>query len=327
MDVRAIFELPIPIWVMCDALDATYPTGYGALRFNVLTPRDHLLVGAPPSALGLDARPELADKELVWVQEYGAHIPESLQPATALHRIALTDVEGPTYDHKEWFTAEHQLAGCIGGWFNAVRTWAEVVTGQDLDPNHPIHDVEPVGGGLTFIEPPNDDALGLTVAISRVFPLRAEQWADILRSVRDGEEPPLEEVLSRDARAAHRRGANRRAIIDAATALEIALGRHVRAQADQLPERQRGRLNDRTSLGGYIGIAGESNLKFAVQIDRLRLLNELRNNAAHLGAAPTSRDTSNAVQVMIDFLGAHGQIRRTGEHEPDGSEWVVVDTA
>ena len=25
MDVRAIFELPVHIWVMCDALDATYP--------------------------------------------------------------------------------------------------------------------------------------------------------------------------------------------------------------------------------------------------------------------------------------------------------------
>jgi hypothetical protein len=28
MEVRAIFELPVHIWVMCDALDAAYPTGY-----------------------------------------------------------------------------------------------------------------------------------------------------------------------------------------------------------------------------------------------------------------------------------------------------------
>ncbi|RBJ04216.1 hypothetical protein DRA43_14355 [Micromonospora provocatoris] len=37
-------------------------------------------------------------------------------------------------------------------------------------------------------------------------------------------------MLNRDARAAH---TNRGAIIDAATALEIALGRHIRSHADQ----------------------------------------------------------------------------------------------
>lgn len=325
MDVRAIFELPVHIWVMCDALDATFSTGYGELRFSVVMPVDSPPVGGPPPVLGVESRRELVGEQVVWAQEYGAHIPESLRPATALHRIAVTDVEGPNYDNRPWFTPEHQLAEYISQWFNDVRTWVEIVTGQDLDPIHRVYDAEPVGAGLTFIEPPHDGPLGLTITMPRVLPLRAQEWAEILALVRDGEEPPLEEVLSRDARAAQRRNSNRRAVIDAATALEIALGRHVRDLADQLPETQRGRLNERTALGDYISIAENSGLQLAVPVDRLRWLKDLRNHAAHHGAAPDSWDAGTAVQVMIDFLGAHGRLSRTHEGEPDGGEWVLAD--
>ncbi|WP_431946617.1 hypothetical protein [Micromonospora marina] len=325
MEVKAIFELPVHIWVMCDALDATYPTGYDKLRFNVVMPDGRPPVGGPPPVPGVESRHELVGEQVVWVQEYGAHIPESLRPATALHRVAVTDVEGPSYDHLSWFTPEHQLAEYIHKWFNDVRTWTEIVTGQDLDPNHRVYDAESVGAGLTFIEPPHDGALGITITTPRVLPLRAQEWADILGFVRDGKEPPLEEVLSRDARAAHRRDANRRAIIDAATALEIALGRHVRSHAGQLPEGQRRRISERTALGGYISIAEDSGLQLAVAVDRLRWLNNLRNDAAHRGAAPGHWEARDAVQVMIDFLGAHGRLRRIGEREPDGGEWVLAD--
>ncbi|MEU1757946.1 hypothetical protein [Micromonospora sp. NPDC005652] len=322
MEVRAIFELPVHIWVMRDALDATYPTGYDNLRFNVVMPDDRPPVGGAPPVPGIESRPEVGE-QVVWVKEYGAFIPDSLRPATALHRVVVTDVEGPSYDHKSWFTPEHQLAAYINRWFNDVRTWTEVLTGQDLDPNHRVYDAESVGAGLTFIEPPHDGALGFTMTTPRVLPLRAQEWADILGLVRDGKEPPLEEVLSRDARAAFRRDAYRRAIIDAATALEIALGRHVCGHADQLPERQRGRISERTALGGYVSIAEDSGLPLAVPVDRLRWLNSLRNDAAHRGAAPGRSEAGAAVQMMIEFLGVYGRFPRTGGREPDGGELVT----
>ncbi|MFI7025185.1 hypothetical protein ACIBMZ_20955 [Micromonospora sp. NPDC049900] len=320
MEVKAIFELPMHIWVMCDALDATYPTGYDKLRFNVVMPVDRPPSGGPPPVLGVESRTESVGEQVVWTQEYAAQVPESLRPATALHRVVVTDVEGPSYDHKPWFTPEHQLAQYINTWFDDLRTWAEIVTGQDLDPNHRVYDAELVGTGLTFIEPPHDDALGFKITTPRVRPLSGQEWAFILGLVRDGREPPLEEVLSRDSRAAHRRHANRRAIIDAATALEIALGRLVRSRADELPERQRGRIGGRTALGDYISIAEHSGLQLAVPVDRLRWLNNLRNDAAHRGAAPGHWEAGDAVQVMIDFLGAHGPLRRTGAREPGGGE-------
>lgn len=71
MDVRGVFELPIPIWVMRDALSATYPTGFGDLRFTVVMPEDGSPVGPPPLA-GIQSRPGLDGDDVVWAQEYAA---------------------------------------------------------------------------------------------------------------------------------------------------------------------------------------------------------------------------------------------------------------
>ncbi|MCK5929166.1 MAG: hypothetical protein KAG80_13310 [Nocardioides sp.] len=330
MDVRAVFELPVYIWLMREALDQIYPTGFGQLRFTVVMPTegspvDESPTTGPPAIEGIESHAGLGSDDVEWAQEYGAFIPESLKPATALLRIGITDVDGPTYGHMSWFTPEHQLAEYVTPWFDNVRTWVEIITGQDLDPNHRVYDANPVGAGLTFIEPPNDSALGVQISTSSVRPLRASEWSRILELVRDGVEPPPEEVLSRDARAAQRRGADRRAVIDAATALEIVLGRHVRSLIDQLPENQQKRITDRAALGDYISIAEHSGLQLAVDVDRLRWVSKLRNEAAHRGLAPTNWDAGTAVQLVIDFLGAHGPYRRTGEREPDGSEWIVAD--
>ncbi len=325
MDVKAVCELPAHIWVMSDALDATYSSGYRNLRFSVVMPQNQPTFGGPPPVAGIESQLEPTGEQIVWAQEYGAFIPPSLQPATALHRIAVTEVDGPAYEGRAWFTPDAQLAEYINMWFDEVRTWVEIFTGQDLDPNHRVYDAELVGAGLTFIEPPHDDALGMTISTPRVLPLPAKQWEAILGLVRDGKEPPLEEVLSRDARAAQRRNANRRAIIDAATTLEIVLGRHVRGLAGELPERQRERITDRSALGDYIAIAEHSGLELAVPVERLRWVNKMRNEAAHRGAGPSNSDAGNAVQVMIDFLGAHGRIRHGGVREPDGSEWIASE--
>lgn len=314
MDVRAVFELPVPIWVMCDALDVTYSTGYGNLRFRVVMPQNRPPFGGPPEIPGIDSP---NDEQIMWTQEYAATIPACLEPAIALQRIAVTDVEGPAYEEKPWFTPDAQLAEFMNRWFDQVRTWVEIFTGQDLDPNHRVYDAELVGAGLTFIEPPLSGAVaGMRITTPHILPLSANRWEAIMGLVRDGSEAPLEEVLSRDARAAHRRHSNRRAVIDAATALEIVLGRHVRSVASQLPVKQRNRISARSALGDYISIAEHSHLQIAVPIAQLSWVNRLRNDAAHRGMSPNDSDTGDAVQIMIEFLGAHGRIRHYGDGDP-----------
>lgn len=323
MDVTAIYEFPVPIWLTCTSLGRAYKTGYGPLRFDVVMPEDAPPFGGPPNVEGAREAMAGSGEQVVWAQEYGAYIPESLQPATAVHHVALTAIEAPTYPDRSWLTPDNQLSRSVDTWFDGVRTWAEIVTGQDLDPRHQVYDAEAIGAGLTFIEPPRQDAQGLRLTTRHVSPLREKEWETILDLVREGTEPPLEEVLSRDARAAQRRGANRRAVLDAATALEIALGRHVRNLSAKLPEKQQKRIDDRTALGDYISIAEHSHLELAVDVEKLREVNKLRNNAAHRGEAPDSWAAVTAVQVMMDFLGAHGRYRRTGSSEPDGGELVL----
>lgn len=270
MDVTAIFELPVHIWVKRDAFNKTYSSGHGEVRFDVVMPDDRDPIGGPPDVAGISDLEAGIGEQIIWAQEYAGFIPESLRPATAALRLVITNVRAPHDEDRSWRTADQQLAEHIDGWFDDVRTWVEVATGQDLDPNHRVYDAEEVGSGLTFIEPPHDNALGLIITTPSLLPLTAAEWKGILAAVRDGQQPPLEEVLSRDARAAHRRRSTRRAIIDAATALEIALGRHIRAHLDQLPEKQRARINDRTSLGDWISIAEHSGLELAVSVERLR---------------------------------------------------------
>lgn len=138
--------------------------------------------------------------------------------------------------------------------------------------------------------------------------------------------PPTEEILSRDARAAHRRGALRRAILDAATALEIALGRHVRTNIERLKPGDRdriGRPRRPPTLGDYI--ATNADLALAVPADKLKQVSKFRNDAAHRGEEPGHWDTGMVVQTTIDFLAAHGPYQRVVDDRPDGSEWVRLD--
>lgn len=322
MDVTAIYEFPVPIWITCETLGDTYPTGIGRLQFDISTPQDSPPNGAAPELAGL-SHPLLSDTSIMWAHEYGAFIPESLRPATTIQRVAITNVTAPEYPDRDWYGSDHQLAARIEEWYDQIRTWVEVLTGQDLDPRHRVYDAEAVGTGLTFIEPDHQDALGMIITTPHITPLRKMEWATILEQVRRGEEPPLEEVLSRDARAAHRRHANRRAIIDAATAIEIVLSRHINGQSPQLPASQQKRLQGTPSLGTYISIAEDSHLNLSTTYDELRNVSKVRNDAAHRGYAPDSWETGAIVQTMINFLGAHGQYRRVTSSEPDGGEIVL----
>lgn len=328
MTVTAVYELPVPIWVMSDALEGSYPTGVGPVSFDVVMPLDREPVGAPPDVLEQGWTTDDAGDLIQWTVQYAGTIPPSLQPAKALRRVVITNVQAPRDEQREWRTADHQLAEVIASWFDAVRTWAEILTGQDLDPGHRVYDATPVGEGLTFIEPPHDGLAGINLTTQRVRPLRARKWGDILDAVGRDSEPPLEEVLSRDARAAHRRGAYRRAILEAGTALEIALGQHVRDHKGHLKEYHQKRINDpkdHLGLGNYIDMAAAAELELAVSIDALREVKDLRNDAAHHGEAPGAWATGEVVQRTINFLAAHGRYRRSADDEPDGSEWVPVD--
>lgn len=304
--VTAIYELPVPIWVSCAALGGTYPSGHGRVHFDLVTPQDRAPIGGPPLIDGVEV-PDSLDGELVaWTTEYAADVLEEFQPATALRRIVITAVEAPT---GSWQGPDQQLGSIVKFWFDRVRSWVEIFTGQDLDPGHRVYDAETVGAGLTFIAPPHEGDLGLQLTTPRIRPVTAAEWRWILAAVRAGKEPPLERLLVRDADAAFTRGFYRRAVIDAAAALELALVRTMDERIEEIPESQRKGLAARPSLGRYIDVAKASGFEFDVTFEDLKRLNDARNDAVHRAQAPDSFETLMLLRVVGNFLASSARIR------------------
>lgn len=306
--VTAIYELPVPIWVSSAALGRAYPSGYGTVKFDVVMPQDRGPLGDVPVFDGIEVPDSLDGELVVWTTEYAADVPEEFQPATALHRIVITAVEAPPDAARSWRGPDDQLGGVIKFWFDQVRSWAEILTGQDLDPNHRVYDAETAGAGLTFIAPPREDDLGLVLTTRIIKPVSAAEWQGILAAVRDAKEPPLERLLIRDANAAFARGFYRRAVIDAAAALELSLVRVLDERIEDLPVPQRRRLGGAT-LGRYIDIAKASGFEFDVTFDDLKRLNLARNDAVHRAQAPDYFETLTLLHVVGDFLGSSVHVK------------------
>ena len=261
-------------------------------------------MGAAPEVAGVSNSERQGEELLAWTTEYAGFIPEEMQPATALRRVVITAVQAPVDPEKAWRGPEHQLAEAVGFWFDQVRTWVEIYTGQDLDPEHRVYTATTVGAGLTFVAPPNDGALGIQLFTPRIQPVSAENWRNILAAVRAGVEPQPELLLHRDARAALSRRFYRRAVIDAATAAEIVLVRCLNQQSATLPEKQIKRLAKAT-LGTSISIAEESGLSFEVTFADLKELNRLRIAAVHLAEEPDYFETSTLLDTSRRFISAH----------------------
>lgn len=306
--VTAVYTLPVPIWVSCSALGLRYSSGIGGLRFDVVMPQDLEPVGGPPVSDGVSI-PDSRDGELIeWTTQYAGWIPDDLQPATALRRVVITAVEAPAPEPPQlWRGPEYRLAEAIGSWFDRVRTWAEIYTGQDLDPAHRLYDSQAIGEGLAFIVPPRSGVLGVHITQSMISPVTAETWAWILMAVGRNIDPPTELVLHRDARAAHARGFYRRAAIDAAGSVEITLSRILNDLAPALESGQKKRLAG-ASLGRLISIARDSRVEFEVAYEDLENLVRVRNQAVHDALEPDPLETLRLLDTAERFLSAH----RTG---------------
>lgn len=285
MGVAAIFELPVPIWLSTEVLGERIATGFGSLVFDVVMPGADGAVGTSPALDGVavPVQKHGSNELFVWAQRFAAFTPGAETESTALCRIVVQ-----TQTSQEAYSDRYDLSRVIDPWFDAVRTWVEALTGQDLDPNHRVYSAVVYGSNLLFIDPAreSDGPTGMRLTTPHILPVSAENWRTILGFVAAGKEIPLEEQLSRDSRAAFARGQIRRSVIDAASAAEIVLHRVIstKASPDDLPNRKlRQKLEalDKQPLGGLVTLAREANLDLGIDLDNLEELSEVRNGAIH----------------------------------------------
>lgn len=196
------------------------------------------------------------------------------------------------------------LDNLLSPWWDALSSWIEVATGQDLAnlgerrPKRPqtFH----LWGGK---------ADGTMRPLAMMFhatgfppshPLPSEGLQRCLSAVAEGRAAPPERLHLSDARSLHNSGQWRRAVIDAATAAEVGITSWIDSNADASTRADLAK-KPRT-LGAlwrlYQALGG------AVPDDFQKLVVNPRNDAAHRGMSLTSEQSAAAIDATEALLQA-----------------------
>jgi hypothetical protein len=118
-----------------------------------------------------------------------------------------------------------RLGTAAPAWFDSVRDWCEVLHEQDLDYRAPRRRPELGGFGWEswYLGEPERSPTRMSFYYERGQRMTCVAWQEVVALVSNGAQPPTSSLLMRDARNARDRGQHRAALIDAATALEMAL--------------------------------------------------------------------------------------------------------
>lgn len=203
-----------------------------------------------------------------------------------------------------------RLAYLIRPWFYRVIEWIEVLTGQDLyEHERPYTEREqrPYGSfylfdGETYTNVTRQEGIWMNP-----WPLEEsltpEKWRFCLAAASKQDRPPLELLVMRDANAALMRGHYRKAVVDAGSAVEIALNRRIRQTLASANEAYvvEELLRSHPTLGRKLALAKRLGLE--VPEDAQKELVEPRNRTVHRGETPDALAAGVAVHVAGDVVG------------------------
>lgn len=206
--------------------------------------------------------------------------------------------------------AAQLIVDAMDDWWNSVRGWLEIVSGQHL--TEVGHRELQVFGNKTPIWSLRDDgtqdatALSITGTSSIHLGGRevAEVSADTLRDCVSlvGLTPPLAWTLVRDARALHEAGQYRRAVIDAATSAELAVSEMVDVRLAETEQSVRGAL-----VAAHRMLGAKSKLLVSLGCPPLPSAFEAdlvvpRNNAVHKGLSVDRATSGRAISVAAEVV-------------------------
>lgn len=215
---------------------------------------------------------------------------------------------------KDAETVVTEFIGAFRPWFRLVKDWVEVLTEQDLDDVAPRRRVEVAGHRWAAWAGGAHVRVAQRVVVDFDFgePVHVERWARVLELVGTGTQPAVEHLLLRDARASHARAQYRRAVVDAATSLEIALHRLLLAEHRRVPTNladELVRLAERWTLGPLYGTLDRLGLlPTSVTRDLVTLRNSVIHKKAH---EPTERESAAMLQAAADSVNAATPIDTT----------------
>ncbi len=213
-----------------------------------------------------------------------------------------------------------QVLESIDPWFDRFRSWVEVLTGQDLDPS-PAHETGWTGGSalrLRLVDDPGVDRRRprFRMTIIEDNPLSAEQLRGALALASDGHWPADELLLLRDARAALARGQARKAVLDAATAAELAVGRMLQAQLAAVAPPLADALTSGKTLGPMVQLLRKAGVAIPDQTEKQ--LVAVRNAVVHRSKWPSYMEAMLANHIAVALVELAKVPPVVGEHRESG---------
>lgn len=198
------------------------------------------------------------------------------------------------------------LFGAVDEWYLLLSKWIEAIGPFDMGLHGRLPDSSIAGEGLELLAledgvtsiPAGPRWLSVMGGIRRG--LTPDEWQLAVKQASAGDAPPEEYALLSDARAALRRHQHRRAVIDAGTAVELALMRQLEASLAGLENgTRRALMAEHRTLGRLVDV-----IKRIAELpaDILPNLVTLRNKAAHKNMDPGREGAERAVAIGEDVV-------------------------
>lgn len=311
--IEGFFNWGPGVVVTGDCLGQSYQTKLANRRLTVTMPSfDGTVVVEPPliykrpdSSVDVDPPNPWGELRSWNKADNRSTVPQSVCVKRVRIRVWVKDVEttdvglGP------------QLDQALSPWWDALSSWIEVLTGQDLAA---LGDRRPKKPQTFHLWSGNPDGTMRPLAMmlyGSIYPninvLTSQGLQACLSAVAREQSPPPERLHLSDARSLHNDGQWRRAVIDAATAAEVAITSWLDNRLSTAePEVKSALLQSPRTLGRlhrlYTQLGGELPSQFDQRVVTPR------NRAAHRGMPLTAEESAAAIEATQALLDAANPI-------------------
>lgn len=304
--IEGFYDWGPGVVVTADCLSQSYPTALAGRPLIVKMPAfDGTVIAEPPLRY---KRPDSyvdVDPPNPWgeVRNSDTAADGSLIPVTAcIKRVRLWFPVSPV-EATNPFLGPH-LDNRLSPWWDALSSWIEVTTGQDLAS---LGDRRPKRPEIFHLWGGNADGTMRPLAMAfhatgfpPSHPLPSEGLRRCLSAVAEERVAPQERLHLSDARSLHNNGQWRRAVIDAATAAEVGITSWIDSNA---AAEVKADLAEKPKTLGALWRLYEK-LGGTVPDDFQKLVVKPRNDAAHRGMPLTSEQSAAAIDATAELIKA-----------------------
>ena len=302
--IEGFYQWDPAIEVTAQCLNTIFPTEINGADFHVCMPystvdgrlvEPTMLYRRPTSYVEVDPANAWGEWKSWDTQDDGLRVPVTIN----VKRVRL--VTHVSTDAEANHAALH-LDGVLDRWWLNLRAWIEILTGQDLST---LGDRRRLGPNTVHLWTGTDEGLmnPLAFAINVPIPPQARALTDYgfnlcLQKVAANEVPPTEWLFLRDSRSLHQAHEWRRAVLDAATAAEIAATAWLDAHA---PDEVRTQLAAHPKPLGPLSKLFQDN-GGTLPDDFVGRLLTPRNHAAHRGHTLSLEESQSAIDTVTELL-------------------------